>query len=69
MYVLRMIAQRIRHNTLGALVFLVDNGNTSKQMNKQDNLLLWLGDVMVEKNKALRVVRGAKDAKFMYYVR
>ena len=48
--------------------FLVDNGNTSKQMNKQDNLLLWLGDVMVEKNKALRVVRGAKDAKLMYYV-
>ena len=38
-------------------------------MNKQDNLLLWLGDdVMVKKNKALRVVRGAKDAKLMYYV-
>ena len=32
-------------------------------MNKQDNLLLWLGDVMVEKNKALRVARDSKIAK------
>ena len=33
-------------------------------MNKQDNLLLWLGDdVMVKKNKALRVARDSKIAK------